>query len=185
MSQLRDYVTTIASMYRPNAFHNFEVRLNTVPSLLHLENSKLIVAYMCFVPFSFFSHQQHASHVTMSTHKLLKRVTVSDAEFEDDAQHTHLHKYTYGITSDALTQFTLVFCALIHGKRQMNTVHFLKLLLSSTVLNKFCLISSVFQMLTTRVCPTSSLSTRKQLLHNSTRIRASPNRTLWICLGTC
>eukprot|EP00339_Tiarina_fusa_P025852 CAMPEP_0117000886 /NCGR_PEP_ID=MMETSP0472-20121206/3077_1 /TAXON_ID=693140 ORGANISM="Tiarina fusus, Strain LIS" /NCGR_SAMPLE_ID=MMETSP0472 /ASSEMBLY_ACC=CAM_ASM_000603 /LENGTH=1264 /DNA_ID=CAMNT_0004700725 /DNA_START=238 /DNA_END=4032 /DNA_ORIENTATION=+ len=81
VSQLRDYVTTIASMYRPNAFHNFE----------------------------------HASHVTMSTNKLLKRVTVTDTRGDGDTSNpANLHDYTFGITSDPLTQFTLVFCALIH-----------------------------------------------------------------------
>eukprot|EP00934_Nitzschia_sp_Nitz4_P008385 Nitzschia sp. Nitz4//scaffold169_size48518//44621//48512//NITZ4_007081-RA/size48518-processed-gene-0.84-mRNA-1//1//CDS//3329538415//8375//frame0 len=80
ITQLRDYVTTIASMYRDNAFHNFE----------------------------------HASHVTMSTNKLLKRVTVRDADHGDDIAAMALHDYTYGITSDPLTQFTLVFCALVH-----------------------------------------------------------------------
>ena len=80
ITQLRDYVTTIASMYRDNAFHNFE----------------------------------HASHVTMSTNKLMKRVTVRDADDEDEVDEQDLHTYTYGITSDPLTQFTLVFCALVH-----------------------------------------------------------------------
>lgn len=79
VTQLRDYVTTIASMYRDNPFHNFE----------------------------------HASHVTMSTNKLLKRVTVRHADNEE-VNASDLHDYTYGITSDPLTQFTLVFCALVH-----------------------------------------------------------------------
>ena len=80
VAQLRDYVTTIASMYRDNPFHNFE----------------------------------HASHVTMSTNKLLKRVLIRDAEHTEGVNAVDLHDYTYGITSDPLTQFSLIFCALIH-----------------------------------------------------------------------
>jgi hypothetical protein len=80
ITQLRDYVTTIASMYRDNAFHSFE----------------------------------HASHVTMSTNKLLKRVVIRDAQDSNEINALDLHDYTYGITSDPLTQFTLVFCALVH-----------------------------------------------------------------------
>lgn len=49
----------------------------------------------------------------MSTNKLLKRVTVRHADNED-VNALDLHDYTYGITSDPLTQFTLVFCALVH-----------------------------------------------------------------------
>ena len=85
ISQLRDYVTTIASMYHSNPFHNFE----------------------------------HASHVGMSVNKLLKRVLVRDAE-GGEISPEELHKYTFGITSDPLTQFSLIFCALIHdGKEEL------------------------------------------------------------------
>mmetsp|Transcript_20743 Transcript_20743/g.59114 ORF Transcript_20743/g.59114 Transcript_20743/m.59114 type:complete len:657 (-) Transcript_20743:76-2046(-) len=76
MEQLRDYVTSIASFYRANAFHNFE----------------------------------HANHVTQSVNKLLKRV-----KEQDDVDNTFdLHHYTHGITSDPLTQFAIIFSALIH-----------------------------------------------------------------------
>lgn len=92
ISQLKRYVSVIAAMYRNNPFHNFE----------------------------------HASHVTMSVNKLLQRVVTPDATFcrrqslnrnaklssQDFA--SDLHNYTYGITSDPLTQFAIVFAALIH-----------------------------------------------------------------------
>lgn len=84
VSQLKRYVTIIAAMYRNNPFHNFE----------------------------------HASHVTMSMNKLLQRVTAPDIvirkKSDKKAVGSQLHKYTYGITSDPLTQFALVFAALIH-----------------------------------------------------------------------
>jgi hypothetical protein len=90
MAQLREYVSTIASLYRDNPFHNFE----------------------------------HASHVTMSVVKLLSRIVApSHIHIEDVAALTEkettrlaskLHDHTYGITSDPLTQFAVVFAALIH-----------------------------------------------------------------------
>lgn len=82
-NQLRDYVATIAAMYRDNSFHNFE----------------------------------HASHVAMSTVKLLSRIVAPDIEVEDDNEEEKLHSlhdHTYGITSDPLTQFACIFSALIH-----------------------------------------------------------------------
>ena len=93
--QLRTFITTVASMYRPNHFHNFA----------------------------------HACHVTMSVKKLLSRIVLLPPELqtenETSGQRTNgsnkkgnlassLHDNTYGITSDPLTQFALVFSALIH-----------------------------------------------------------------------
>jgi hypothetical protein len=90
MSQLRRYVTKIASLYRDNPFHNFE----------------------------------HASHVTMSVVKLLSRIVapshihIENVAALDNKETTDLsaklHDHTYGITSDPLTQFAVVFSALIH-----------------------------------------------------------------------
>lgn len=74
MDELRDYVYSIADMYRKNPFHNFE----------------------------------HASHVSMSCIKLLNRIAARDEGFEDGVDHT------YGICSDPLTSFAIVFSALIH-----------------------------------------------------------------------
>jgi len=89
--QLKRFVTIIAAMYRNNPFHNFE----------------------------------HASHVTMSVNKLLQRVVAPDITFKRRSLQmtdrsfkkqvaSDLHAYTYGITSDPLTQFAIVFSALIH-----------------------------------------------------------------------
>ena len=83
LMELKDYVTTIASMYRDNPFHGFE----------------------------------HASHVSQSTSKMLKRIVLSD-EMDHLAEHQisalDLHDYSFGIATDPLTQFALIFCALIH-----------------------------------------------------------------------
>eukprot|EP00980_Cylindrotheca_fusiformis_P029226 scaffold22762_cov127-Cylindrotheca_fusiformis.AAC.1 len=85
--QLRNFISTISGMYPENAFHNFE----------------------------------HASHVTASVKKLLARiVNIDDGNGFAASIPTHsvdladLAGHSYGITSDPLTQFTVVFSALIH-----------------------------------------------------------------------
>ena len=84
--KLLKYIGTISEMYRDNPFHNFE----------------------------------HASHVTMSVVKLLSRIITADSlmEQQKDKQAgdalSLLHDFTFGITSDPLTQFACVFAALIH-----------------------------------------------------------------------
>ena len=108
--QLRRYVSAIANLYRDVPFHNFE----------------------------------HASHVTMSANKLMKRIMTPDS-VSDNNNHNHkvgsrnrgssssnnntgresrrqrrknyasaLHHSTFGISSDPLTRFAVVFAALIH-----------------------------------------------------------------------
>eukprot|EP00980_Cylindrotheca_fusiformis_P019552 scaffold6776_cov124-Cylindrotheca_fusiformis.AAC.7 len=86
-SQLREYISAISGMYPENAFHNFE----------------------------------HASHVTSSVKKLLSRIVNIDERnglaggipgYSVDL--AELAGHSYGITSDPLTQFTVVFSALIH-----------------------------------------------------------------------
>jgi hypothetical protein len=59
---------------------------------------------------------EHASHVTMSVSKLLSRIAAPDAVTPTSTKHGEeaLHDYTYGITSDPLTQFSVVMSALIH-----------------------------------------------------------------------
>jgi hypothetical protein len=89
VSQLRSYISVIAHTYRANPFHDFE----------------------------------HASHVAMSTRKLLQRVVSPDVSVATGTANSskltksmasELHDSTYGITSDPLTQFAIVFAALIH-----------------------------------------------------------------------
>eukprot|EP00980_Cylindrotheca_fusiformis_P011777 scaffold2813_cov114-Cylindrotheca_fusiformis.AAC.3 len=88
-SQLRNFLSSIAGMYRENAFHNFE----------------------------------HASHVTASVKKLLARIVNTDernglGRSSDRPDATldlvDLAGHSYGITSDPLTQFAVVFSAIIH-----------------------------------------------------------------------
>eukprot|EP00980_Cylindrotheca_fusiformis_P020169 scaffold7242_cov137-Cylindrotheca_fusiformis.AAC.5 len=93
-SQLRSYLSQIAGMYQDNPFHNFH----------------------------------HASHVTASVKKLLTRIVnvgegnglaVSSSSYPTAANHddenlVHLVGHSYGITSDPLTQFAVLFSAIIH-----------------------------------------------------------------------
>eukprot|EP00526_Cylindrotheca_closterium_P003634 CAMPEP_0113617770 /NCGR_PEP_ID=MMETSP0017_2-20120614/8966_1 /TAXON_ID=2856 /ORGANISM="Cylindrotheca closterium" /LENGTH=1245 /DNA_ID=CAMNT_0000527205 /DNA_START=214 /DNA_END=3951 /DNA_ORIENTATION=- /assembly_acc=CAM_ASM_000147 len=87
MKQIRLYVACIAAMYHDNPFHNFE----------------------------------HASHVMMSVSKLLSRIVAADDilnEDENAAEATDfgwsIHDHTYGITSDPMTQFSVILAAMVH-----------------------------------------------------------------------
>ncbi|CAB9511086.1 Receptor-type guanylate cyclase gcy [Seminavis robusta] len=64
-----------------------------------------------------FHNFEHASHVTMSVHKMLDRIVSPDeVNYDGKAKSVaaDLHKHTFGITSDPLTHFAIVFSALIH-----------------------------------------------------------------------
>jgi hypothetical protein len=102
-SQLRKYISVIASKYKDNPFHNF----------------------------------RHATHVAMSMMKLLSRIVApakmivttshirsfneAREETGDKGKNSELFRLeamlrdnTYGITSDAISQFAVVLSALIH-----------------------------------------------------------------------
>jgi class 3 adenylate cyclase len=84
--QLRELILRLTALYRDVPFHNFE----------------------------------HASHVTMSAAKLLKRIVQPESWITSDRQHHEIsmakkiHESTYGISSDPLMHFAIVFSALIH-----------------------------------------------------------------------
>jgi 3'5'-cyclic nucleotide phosphodiesterase len=64
-----------------------------------------------------FWYVQHASHVSMSTVKLMSRIVAPGQKLkmdDGDFASEELHDHTYGITSDPLTQFSVVLSALIH-----------------------------------------------------------------------
>jgi hypothetical protein len=58
----------------------------------------------------------------MSVTKLMARVVTpetidyKDMSYKIKAASSALHQYTYGITSDPLTQFAVALAALIHGE---------------------------------------------------------------------
>lgn len=61
------------------------------------------------------------SHVTQSTSKLLSRIVA--VKHIDEVE--KLHDHTYGITSDPLTQFAVVFASLIHDVDHRGVPNFL------------------------------------------------------------
>eukprot|EP00980_Cylindrotheca_fusiformis_P020671 scaffold7707_cov72-Cylindrotheca_fusiformis.AAC.1 len=87
--ELRGYLSNVASMYKDNPFHSFE----------------------------------HASHVTASVKKLLTRIVNTDetnglakgsikSKSSNGLDLVGLAGHSYGITSDPLTQFSVVFSAI-------------------------------------------------------------------------
>ncbi|CAB9505284.1 Receptor-type guanylate cyclase gcy [Seminavis robusta] len=83
--QLMELVAGIADLYQDNPFHNF----------------------------------QHASHVVMAATKYLSRINAAaDLETSPTTRQSFkaekLHDHTYGITSDPMTHFAILFSALIH-----------------------------------------------------------------------
>jgi hypothetical protein len=61
-----------------------------------------------------FASSQHACHVQMSMIKLLQRVVTPD-DIDEEGERSTQDAHTYGIiASDPLTQFAVVFSALIH-----------------------------------------------------------------------
>jgi len=61
-----------------------------------------------------FHNFEHASHVIMSTVKLLQRIASPDVRKKDFESEQDYYNYTFGIGSDPLTKFAIVFSALIH-----------------------------------------------------------------------
>jgi len=62
-----------------------------------------------------FHNYEHACHVTMSANKFLTRVVDPKVNLLDDSpNHAHLYEYAYGLTGDPLTQFAIIFSALVH-----------------------------------------------------------------------
>merc|ERR1712232_1098251 len=72
-----------------------------------------------------FHNFEHAAHVTMSVSKLLSRVVAPGIDFSSGT--TSLHDHTFGITSDPLTQFAVVFSGLIHDVDHVGIPNFVLL----------------------------------------------------------
>lgn len=70
-----------------------------------------------------FHNFEHAAHVTMSVSKLLSRIVAPGIDFSSGT--TSLHDHTFGITSDPLTQFAVVFSGLIHDVDHVGVPNFI------------------------------------------------------------
>jgi hypothetical protein len=79
---------------------------------------------------------EHASHVCLSANKLLKRIVMPDGvDYRIDSTEEEvkkamaitadLHKHTYGISSDPVIQFAVIFSALIHDIGHTGVPNFL------------------------------------------------------------
>lgn len=104
-SQLREYVSNVASLYHDNPFHNFAHASHVAMSVVVSGKD---------------TYFQILENLT-SLKKLLSRI-VAPVDVQTYTYHpkkvrsmaSQLHDHTYGITSDPLTQFSCVFSALIH-----------------------------------------------------------------------
>jgi 3'5'-cyclic nucleotide phosphodiesterase len=111
-----DEVAEVISLPRFNSSHTMIPSSSRIlPSEIRGQMKEFVTAIASMyrqVPFHNF---EHASHVTMSANKLMKRIITP----EDTSKRPHevsyaLHMSTFGISSDPLTQFAVVFAALIH-----------------------------------------------------------------------
>jgi Adenylate and Guanylate cyclase catalytic domain len=87
----------------------------SIPRLVRSQLRMYVAAIASGYRKNAFHNFEHASHVILSATKLLKRISYADGHANEDGVTTaDLHHYTYGISSDPLTQFAVVFAALIH-----------------------------------------------------------------------
>lgn len=96
MAELRSYVDCVATMYRNNAFHNFEHASHVAMSV-----SKLLSRIVAPDLDDNDDLEDGVQNISMRQIKT-EQLALS------------LHDHTYGITSDPLTQFSCIFSALIH-----------------------------------------------------------------------
>ena len=71
-----------------------------------------------------FHNFAHASHVIMSTVKLLQRIATPDVKKKDCATEKEYYNSTFGISSDPMTKFAIVFSALIHDVDHQGVTNF-------------------------------------------------------------
>ena len=94
-------------------------------------DSNLFFFHFPDVPDNSFHNFEHASHVLASVKKLLTRIVANNSNSHKVGLGlVDMSGNSYGITSDPLTQFAVVFSALIHdGKSRLVAI------LYCTVLN--------------------------------------------------
>jgi hypothetical protein len=120
----------------------------------------------------------------MSVAKLLSRIVAPDIDVDDENVASSLHDYTYGITSDPLTQFACVFAALIHDSDHYGISNAQLVAEKAAMAYKYknrspaeqnsvniawkVLMKSQFSLLRTTICPTDEEMVRfRQLVVNS------------------
>jgi len=156
MTQLREYVSLIASMYHGNPFHCFEHASHVTMSVVKL-----------------------LSRIVAPSDRVIRTTQDGKAELAST-----LHDHTYGITSDPLTQFACVFAALIHDVDHQGVPNTTLLAEDSPLVTTYkgksmaeqnsvdiswkLLMEDQFEDLRNIICPTSEEMTRfRQLVVNS------------------
>jgi 3'5'-cyclic nucleotide phosphodiesterase len=117
VDQLRHFISTVARMY-----WYVPLRAASRRPSNHLSPHPVFFYFVLDSDHPFHNFE-HATHVTSSMVKLLQRVVTPDVSTPSgcksdeqvvEALAANLHASTYGITSDPLTQFAVVFAALVH-----------------------------------------------------------------------
>ena len=115
-SQLREYVTMIACMYRDNRKSMLYVR-EVFTCIVVSCSSRPDTYHCCNTATLAFHNLEHASHVLLSAQKLLNRICKEQENLplsaRDESKPSFLG-YTKTITDDPLLQFAIVFAALVH-----------------------------------------------------------------------
>jgi hypothetical protein len=109
-------IISIASFDAKAASHQFDLKEINLGEEVETQLRDFIVVISKMYRNNPFHCFEHASHVTMSVSKLLTRIVApkSVTESRRDNMALALHDHTYGITSDPLTQFSVVLAALLH-----------------------------------------------------------------------
>lgn len=103
ISELRDYVTCISTMYHSNAFHNFEHASHVAMSVAKLL-SRIVAPDL----------DEFLEDVDEEELFGKRKGSLRGGSNFTKLVALNLHDHTYGITSDPLTQFSCIFSALIH-----------------------------------------------------------------------
>eukprot|EP00980_Cylindrotheca_fusiformis_P023290 scaffold10332_cov101-Cylindrotheca_fusiformis.AAC.1 len=112
----RDQMTEIIPMpeYDPKVEKHFmdADSVELPPEVVSQLNDLVAMIASMYKDNSFHSFE-HACHVTMSANKLLNRIVVP-SPLETNGNKKAAHDFTYGLKSDPLTQFAIIFSAIIH-----------------------------------------------------------------------
>jgi 3'5'-cyclic nucleotide phosphodiesterase/Adenylate and Guanylate cyclase catalytic domain len=111
--QLHDYVSLLASMYRPNPFHCFEHASHVTMSV-----NKLLGRIV-------------------APDAVVEAVAEGDQDRKHDNLEAAMHDHTYGITSDPLTQFAVILSGLIHDVDHRGVPNFVLVTEDPTLASKY------------------------------------------------
>ena len=167
--------------HKPDGVTALKIDSDTVELDTKVEDQlrEYVTMVACMYRDNFFHNFEHASHVLMSAQKLLKRVIIADKE-RVAADEEIKNDYIRGIASDPLTQFAIVFSALLHDlDRKFYTSWMAICCVTKSYSNLFLLYIQI------RACPTRSLSGKMLTSPPFIKTKVLPNRTRWTLLGIC